>query len=523
MKRYLERPLPESQSQAAVKRLLEEKIRHYEQIAKSLMDQNANTLEASKAIFNNPRSPLSSNDALNKENPIQSSQSIGGLSSNTTDSAFINDAASKANTKLAYALDLDESGKIDEAIAAYMEASETYLAALQVAEKLVSSGQTRIETVAAVLRRRLTQTLDRVEQLKHDKTSDQRSTQKFEPSPRSMPSPGRQRDGDNFSTVSQQSHLTSEEIAILKKSSLIASGLFLPWSDKDAVNLINTTQSVITNPSLVQSKMFTDPDGYLSLSPKQKERFCRWARPSEIVQIRRKSRLTPTLQIPVIVKSITPYTIKQQYVTDCSFIASLCICASFERRFRKMLITSILHPQDNAGNLLYSPIGMYMVKLWLNGVARCVVIDDYLPIDQYGNLICSHTSTLTSSRSPDVADPNLELWVCLIEKAYMKLCGGYDFPGSNSGVDLFSLTGWIPERILFAKDPNHVKDFETHPDRAFERIFSSSSFGDCLITVSTELQLTEAEADEIGLVTGHAYAVSSYYPNRNSSYITKAV
>lgn len=385
-----------------MKALLEEKIRHYEKIAASLIDENASMQPPPSTIFD-PRSPLSLNDAPNQKNPGRSSVSISGLSSNTTESAFINEAASRANTKLAYALDMDETGKINAAITAYMEAAETYLAALQAAEKLVSQEQTRIESVSSFLRRRLTQTLDRVEQLKRKNT--------FESSdiPHKELSNDRSRCSDNFSTVSKQSHLTPAEIAILKKSSLIASGLFLPWSDTDATQLSKETLSVIKDPSLIQPKMFTDPDGYLALSPKQKDRFYKWARPSEIVRIRQQSRLTRNLQTPVIVKAITPYTIRQQYVTDCSFIASLCICTSFERRFKKSLITSILYPQDVNGSLLYSPIGKYMVKLWLNGVARSVFIDDYLPIDRYGNLLCSHTSSLSKNQDPGTTEPQLEL------------------------------------------------------------------------------------------------------------------
>ena len=81
----------------------------------------------------------------------------------------------------------------------------------------------------------------------------------------------------------------------------------------------------------------------------------------------------------------------------------------------------------------------------------------------------------------------------------MKLCGGYNFHGSNSGVDLFCLTGWIPESIKCPEE----KDFELK----VEEVFNSHSRGHCLITASPTLALTEEQAEDVGLYTGHAYAV----------------
>ena len=209
-----------------------------------------------------------------------------------------------------------------------------------------------------------------------------------------------------------------------------------------------------------------------------------------------------------MISNISPYSIRQQYVTDCSFIASLCICALFEKRFRKRLITSIIYPQDENGIPVYNPSGKYIVKLWLNGVARSVIVDDRLPVDRHSNLLCSQTK---GNRH------QLELFCSIIEKAYLKLCGGYDFPGSNSGVDLFSLTGWIPERIFFPSKnkTGKIRCFETPPDRAWERLYSANSFGDCLITVSTTREMTEEKAKSLGLVTGHAYAVLNVFQSQN--------
>jgi calpain-7 len=88
-----------------------------------------------------------------------------------------------------------------------------------------------------------------------------------------------------------------------------------------------------------------------------------------------------------------------------------------------------------------------------------------------------------------------------LEKAYMKVMGGYDFPGSNSNIDLHALTGWIPERVsIQSKDPPFDKE------QTFRKMHDRLGKGDVLITVATG-DLSETAAERAGLVPTHAYAV----------------
>ena len=72
------------------------------------------------------------------------------------------------------------------------------------------------------------------------------------------------------------------------------------------------------------------------------------------------------------------------------------------------MVLDTLYPQRD-GYPVINPHGKYTVRLHLNGVWRKVVIDDRLPVGLHGELLTAHSLN---------AD---EMWVSLIEKAYLKV------------------------------------------------------------------------------------------------------
>ncbi|XP_041104033.1 calpain-7-like isoform X1 [Polyodon spathula] len=362
----------------------------------------------------------------------------------------------------------DEKGNVEEAVELYTQAVELCIE---------TANETSDQTLQLKLKQLARQALDRAEGLK-DTLSKPAPKDRPASAKRSNPVRAFQPLGPDFSLQDkpqpvrqvqsyepQGQKYTCEEIEVLRKTSKINGIEYVPF------------MSVDLKERFAFPMPFSDKFGKLALSPKQKAIFSRWVRPDEISNN------------PTMIFTVSSFSIKQTVVSDCSFVASLAISAAYERRYNKKLITSIIYPQNKNGQPEYNPCGKYMVKLHINGVPRKVIIDDYLPVDHNGELLCSYSSNKN------------ELWVSLIEKAYMKVMGGYDFPGSNSNIDLHALTGWIPERIAMHSDNQAFSKDDT-----FRMLYQRFHKGHVLITTATGV-MTEEEGERWGLVPTHAYAV----------------
>ncbi|XHF98226.1 hypothetical protein AWENTII_001791 [Aspergillus wentii] len=269
--------------------------------------------------------------------------------------------------------------------------------------------------------------------------------------------------------------LTTREEIILLEGAKLNGFIFPPWVSSPSPEEFEQDRG---------NRLFTDePD--LHLSSLQRKIFGGWKRPRDLL-----FEIVEDEDVKTPVMAVSGKTdLVQDVLTDCSVVASLCATVSrAERGLGKHLLPVIYPCQDEEVDSMLSPSGKYIFCFYFNGCFRKVVIDDRLPSSK-------------TSRSLHVIDrnnPNF-LWPALVEKAYLKLRGGYDFPGSNSGTDLWVLTGWIPEQVFL-----HHEDVTY--EQLWKRLFKAFHYGDVLLTIGTG-KLTEREQQGLGLVSEHDYVI----------------
>ncbi|RMZ70252.1 cysteine protease [Pyrenophora seminiperda CCB06] len=274
--------------------------------------------------------------------------------------------------------------------------------------------------------------------------------------------------------------LKAKEQIILLKSSMINGFKFPPWDG-------------VPSPDEFLSQGGANPfmeTCDLNLSPYQQQFFQAW--------LPAKQAVPPPSLIPhgsagvgPVMSSSRALDLVQDAASDCSVVTSLCAGAARAERGHDQcqIIRDKLYPYDKQRKTpVLSSNGKYIARFYFNGCWRKVVIDDRLPVSNTYRLLHVH----------DRRNPAL-LWPPLLEKAYLKVRGGYDFPGSSSCSDLFTMTGWIPEQVF-------LQETDTVPDHLWKRIYNAFMYGDVLVTAGTG-RMTSKQEREVGLEAQHSYAV----------------
>lgn len=167
---------------------------------------------------------------------------------------------------------------------------------------------------------------------------------------------------------------------------------------------------------------------------------------------------------------------------DCYFLSAMSVLGSDNVR------KTIRSKDDNNKNEW--KCGAFWVRFYKNGEIEDVIIDDYFPVLGNGDLAFV-------KGGPD----GKELWPAILEKAYAKLNGSYNYiEAGKVQYALADMTGGVSEQYDLKKESANQAVF-------WETLKSLVSQGALMGAGSPENALGDSAISEYGIVQGHAYAV----------------
>ncbi|PKS12899.1 hypothetical protein jhhlp_000239 [Lomentospora prolificans] len=277
----------------------------------------------------------------------------------------------------------------------------------------------------------------------------------------------------------QDRQLSSRETVTLLQSSKLNGTEFLPW---------RTSHGAPEAFALKSGKgLYVDSTPF-SLSKLQLENFEGWKRPRDLLSSLEFMSLSESSSSQYL-QVLPTSDLVQDVTADCSVVASLCSAMRLLCRKERSLLRGLMFPFDTAHKQLIRPEnGKYVFRMNFNGCFRRVEIDDRLPAAKTDRALF-----VTDRRNPFV------IWPALIEKAYLKIRGGYDFPGSNSCTDLWVLTGWVPQQIFLQRDALNL-------EQEWDTIVQAFKTGNVIVTLGTG-RISKSEEQATGLVGEHDYGI----------------
>ena len=185
-----------------------------------------------------------------------------------------------------------------------------------------------------------------------------------------------------------------------------------------------------------------------------------WMRASEIFKNEKYSLFEKQIKISEI---------SQGSLGDCYFLASIASLTQYPKLIYQIFKTKNINNE-----------GYFELIIFIDGKFQIVIVDDYLPINIKNKRICFSRPY------------NNEIWICILEKAWAKINGGYTniIKGWMHHV-LQAFTGFQSEIIKH----NTIKY-----DDLWEKIAEAKN-NNFIITCSTRNNV-----DKYGLVNNHAYS-----------------
>ena len=175
--------------------------------------------------------------------------------------------------------------------------------------------------------------------------------------------------------------------------------------------------------------------------------------------------------------------VHQGMIGNCWFLAAVAVVA--ERR--PELLTRLFWNSE------ISEVGLYAVKLFVNGEWRWILVDDLLPVNAIGNL--AHSSSL-----------RFQLWLPLLEKAAAKVAGSYEALHGGSFGEAFALLTGQPTEDIMLDDRNFSEPSDQ--ELLWSRLVSWDAAGYLLgaCCVATK-ELSVTQLNDLGLQAPHGYTI----------------